>query len=503
MELKEEKSTIFNAIQSGLLESVQAVSAAEGPSVFSLQDDKGYTPAHWACYRGHEEIVRYILDNNGPIDKPSNNELGAHPIHWACVNGHIAIVDILLQAGVSVNVVDNKGCTPIIMAAQYGHTVLVSFLMGKGAKPQMVDEDGNSVLHWAVFYGHMELMRYLIHCGLNPKEINKYGQSTLHLACINSNFQAVRELHVKHELDINKEDKDGKTPLTLASANNNTDMVDYLQKQIKKKKFFSKIDLISLAFNTLGSGRKPVLFFMINFLCWGYPMYVGLCLPYTWSDFPMLHVVFLLFNVVLWICLFHASTTDPGYLPRNVPEYDMAIKQLVICSDKTVGQNLLCTLCHTCRLVKPLRSKHCRVCNRCVKVFDHHCPYIYNCVGYKNRGSFALFTTSVSIVLAISLKLSIHTVNNYLEWNWLYKFYVLLMGFYAFSAFGLFVIAIYNAAINVTTNEGLAFKKYAYMQDKFGRVKRPFDQGVVNNLLDFFHLRNLIEEDSLDQITVT
>ena len=49
------------------------------------------------------------------------------------------------------------------------------------------------------------------------------------------------------------------------------------------------------------------------------------------------------------------------------------------------GENPLSRLCHTCRTVKPLRSKHCRVCNRCVKVFDHHCPYIYNCVGYYNR----------------------------------------------------------------------------------------------------------------------
>ncbi|CAG2229774.1 HIP14 [Mytilus edulis] len=201
MEIKEEKPTVFMAIESGLLESVLAISAAEGSSVFSLQDDKGYTPAHWACFRGHEEIVRLILDSNGPIDKPSNNELGAHPIHWACVNGHVAIVDILLQAGVSVNVVDNKGC-------------------------------------------HMELMRYLIHCGLNPKEINKYGQSTLHLACLNNNLKAVQELHVKHELDINKADTDGRTPLMLASASSNTEMVDYLQKQIKKNKFFSKIDLI-------------------------------------------------------------------------------------------------------------------------------------------------------------------------------------------------------------------------------------------------------------------
>jgi len=52
------------------------------------------------------------------------------------------------------------------------------------------------------------------------------------------------------------------------------------------------------------------------------------CLPYTWYDLQLLHVVFLFLNVVMWFCLFHASTTDPGYLPRNIPEYDMAIKQV-------------------------------------------------------------------------------------------------------------------------------------------------------------------------------
>ena len=49
------------------------------------------------------------------------------------------------------------------------------------------------------------------------------------------------------------------------------------------------------------------------------------------------------------------------------------------------GKNPLSRLCHTCRLVKPFRTKHCRTCNRCVLHFDHHCPYIYNCVGLKNR----------------------------------------------------------------------------------------------------------------------
>ena len=52
------------------------------------------------------------------------------------------------------------------------------------------------------------------------------------------------------------------------------------------------------------------------------------CLPYTWYDLQILHVVFFFMNAVMWACLFHASTTDPGFLPRNIPEYDMAIKQV-------------------------------------------------------------------------------------------------------------------------------------------------------------------------------
>lgn len=32
----------------------------------------------------------------------------------------VALVDVLLQQGVSIDSVDNKGCTPLIVAAQYG-----------------------------------------------------------------------------------------------------------------------------------------------------------------------------------------------------------------------------------------------------------------------------------------------------------------------------------------------------------------------------------------------
>ena len=48
-------------------------------------------------------------------------------------------------------------------------------------------------------------------------------------------------------------------------------------------------------------------------------------------------------------------------------------------------------LCPDCKVLRTPRSRHCYQCNKCVDRFDHHCPWINNCVGSNNYKIFYIF----------------------------------------------------------------------------------------------------------------
>ena len=89
------------------------------------------------------------------------------------------------------------------------------------------------------------------------------------------------------------------------------------------------------------------------------------------------------------------SFGDPGHLPRNTA------------TERELQNPGNLKICYTCKLVKPFRSKHCSVCNRCVSKFDHHCPFFNNCVGANTDPYFIGFLFTQNLTLLIVLYLGI------------------------------------------------------------------------------------------------
>jgi len=100
--------------------------------------------------------------------------------------------------------------------------------------------------------------------------------------------------------------------------------------------------------------------------------------------------------VLLLICYGRCILTHPGTVPSKHEdpswEYVGADGQQnaptpALSEMKKSGER---RHCKWCAKYKPDRCHHCRVCRVCILKMDHHCPWIYNCVGYRNHKYFFL-----------------------------------------------------------------------------------------------------------------
>ena len=65
------------------------------------------------------------------------------------------------------------------------------------------------------------------------------------------------------------------------------------------------------------------------------------------------------------------------------------------------------TLCFECRILRTPRSRHCYLCNHCIDIYDHHCPWINNCVGSNNFKVFFAFIVVQTIYIGLVVQICI------------------------------------------------------------------------------------------------
>uniref|UniRef100_A0A4X1W367 Uncharacterized protein n=1 Tax=Sus scrofa TaxID=9823 RepID=A0A4X1W367_PIG len=118
------------------------------------------TALHWACLKGHGQLVNKLLEAGATVD--ARDLLDRTPVFWACRRGHLDILKHLLNRGARVNARDKIWSTPLHVAVRTGHCDCLEHLIACGAHIDAQDKEGDTALHEAVRHGRYKAMKVLL-----------------------------------------------------------------------------------------------------------------------------------------------------------------------------------------------------------------------------------------------------------------------------------------------------------------------------------------------------
>ncbi|KAG8697975.1 palmitoyltransferase akr1, partial [Ceratobasidium sp. 395] len=453
-----DETNVFLAAQRGDVPLLQSI-VSRGLGNVTDRDSQNVTPLHWAAINAQLAACEYLIQAGAEVDA-LGGELVSTPMQWAARNGYIYIVQLLLQHGADPSIADAQGYNTLHLVTHSSGVMPLLYMLQHRDKVTVDSQDsaGHTALMWAAYQGDALSVDLLLKHGASVSAVDMAGLTPLHWSVVRGNRMCIRRL-VESGADLSARSSDGKTARDMAVElksigawrkaleeggfnedghkrakplnERNTKLAVLLTPTaflylifktldtlpwytgipLAMAEFFGMHHIISRVLLNHKSYSEPltaspyfagVILGSLIWVTWGWATMLIPALP----DHSLAHLIYFLSASLCAYNFFRAITLDPGTCPRPGSEGEMkSIVERLASEGKLNGQ----TFCISCLARKPLRSKHCRVCDRCVARFDHHCPWVWNCVGVHNHRQFIIFvSTLVSGILWF----------NYLAWQY-------------------------------------------------------------------------------------
>ncbi|HEX5170874.1 MAG TPA: ankyrin repeat domain-containing protein [Cyclobacteriaceae bacterium] len=137
------------------------------PDLIDSYSTDGFTALGLACFFGHVDVVKYLIDKGANVNKPSSNSFHVAPIHSAAAISDYEIISLLLAHGADVNVRQQGGVTPLHSAGHNGQTKIAKLLIDHGADTDAKTDDGKTAVDMALEKNYTETADFIRSCSTN------------------------------------------------------------------------------------------------------------------------------------------------------------------------------------------------------------------------------------------------------------------------------------------------------------------------------------------------
>lgn len=470
--------------------------------MLSMDESTHMMPLHVAAFHDHPLVMEFLVAmlqkycvNEGEQSTPAKKLLpdivqildapAGERCHFATplmLCHSITIAKLLLDNGASINRVDKHGLTALHYQISMSAASCVSLLLYFGADPNARDRQDSTPLHWAVAHTLSYTTMLLIAYGAEVNVQDSNLETPLMLACRNDDIAQVKQLILEGS-SLTLENRAGQTAKEIAQKEGFVDTV----RAIKNGKSDRRLAVL---------GRKGLFVAFVLVMFFATELIFALfSLPFvpenhrSKASYGMLTLFVIVFITYLVVWLM-----DPGYTPKkqNLP---FAAQD---------GDDIPCPTCET---RKPVRSKHCHTCNRCVSRHDHHCPWLNNCIGKRNHRYFLVFLFALVLNCMLLLfmclmilcgKFPVRTPMSF-RWDSIPVFadlqaqcsetcvertnFVLaaISAVFGFPSMYLLYVQCRYVSQNLTTNESFNRDRYQYLKTPIGTYTNPFDRCCCHN----------------------